>query len=343
MVKNCSGLLIIITVFFVGCSPSYTKFVSNYSFNTAIQSPDYTDLNYWAAHPYKKDPSDSIPKPLQKEYKYDSSVDVFFLYPTSLTSKSDTSWNAGINDATINAKTDYSSILYQASTFNEYRLFAPRYRQAHYRSYFSADTVSAVAAFELAYRDIKTAFQYYLDHYNNGRPIIIASHSQGTTHAIRLLKEFFDETTLKNKLVAAYLVGMYIPESYYTNLFICTDPSKINCYCAWRTYLVNYIPPFVQKEKIKSSVTNPITWTTNTDFIAAKNNQGSVLRNFNRLLHKVASAQINEGVLWTIKPKFPGSFLFRTKNYHVGDINLYYLNIRRNIRERVTEYKKNYK
>ena len=47
-------------------------------------------------------------------------------------------------------------------------------------------------AFEIAYTDIKAAFQYYLSRYNNKQPIIIASHSQGTKHAARLLQEFFD-------------------------------------------------------------------------------------------------------------------------------------------------------
>ena len=41
-----------------------------------------------------------------------------------------------LNDQSLNAKTDYSTILYQASAFNEYRVFAPRYRQAHLRSYY---------------------------------------------------------------------------------------------------------------------------------------------------------------------------------------------------------------
>jgi hypothetical protein len=44
---------------------------------------------------------------------------------------------------------------------------------------------------------VKTAFLYYLQHYNNGRPIIIASHSQGATHGKRLLKEFFDGKELQ--------------------------------------------------------------------------------------------------------------------------------------------------
>ena len=340
MGKNIIISFILANSIFTSCSPAYTKLISNYSFSSNTIEPDYADLNYWAAHPYKRDPSDSIPQPLKENYQYDSTVDVFFLYPTSLTSKENNEWNADINDPAINAKTDYSSILYQASVFNEYRLFAPRYRQAHIRSYFTTDTLAAAAAFELAYQDIKKAFQYYLTHYNNGHPIIIASHSQGTTHALRLLKEFFDESALKDKLVAAYLVGMYIPENYYTNLKICTDSLKTNCYCGWRTFRVNYIPPIVQKEKIKSSVTNPLTWTTDPDFVSDKNNHGAILRKFNHAYQQVADAQIEGGILWTHKPKFPGSLFLHTKNYHVGDINLYYYSIRNNVRQRVLAYKK---
>jgi hypothetical protein len=79
----------------------------------------------WAAHPWKWDPSDSIPKPLRNETR-DSMVDVFFLHPTTFTSlKSKEIGNAAIDDDYINAKTDYSTILFQASVFNQQcRVFA---------------------------------------------------------------------------------------------------------------------------------------------------------------------------------------------------------------------------
>ena len=88
-----------------------------------MASPDYQDLNYWAAHPWKWDPSDSVPAPLKIEPmiigRIDSSVDVFFLHPTSFTKNKDRHIaNASIDDDYINAKTDYSTILYQASVFN---------------------------------------------------------------------------------------------------------------------------------------------------------------------------------------------------------------------------------
>ena len=117
------------------CADKYHAFKSNYQFKSEDGKPRYQNLNYWAAHPGKWDPSDSVPAPLKAEPmtigRIDSSVDVFFLYPTSFTKNKDRHIaNASIDDEYINAKTDYSSILYQASVFNEQcRVFAPRYRQ----------------------------------------------------------------------------------------------------------------------------------------------------------------------------------------------------------------------
>jgi len=183
------------------CSNKYQQHIKEYTFHAADGKPGYSDLNYWAAHPYKHDAADSVPKPLRKNYRPDSTVDVFFIHPTTYTDKEKKSgWNAAIDNDTLNAKTDYTSILFQASIFNEAgRVFAPRYRQANYYSYFpqtKEDSLQAIQAFELAYADIKAAFEYYLKHWNNGRPIIIASHSQGTTHAKRLLKDFLKTVTL---------------------------------------------------------------------------------------------------------------------------------------------------
>src|SRR5687768_8423629 len=129
-----SILLPFVTAFLLlySCAPKYQRSLSNYPFVNAT-SPDYSDYTYWAAHPYKHDPSDSVPKPLKYSYSYDSSVDVFFVHPTTFTQKDAHPWNADLSDAALNAKTDYSTILYQASVFNEYRVFAPRYRQAHLR------------------------------------------------------------------------------------------------------------------------------------------------------------------------------------------------------------------
>ena len=85
---------------------------------------------------------------------------------------------------------------------------------------------------------------------------------------------------------------------------------------------------------------NPLTWTTEDLYASKKLNKGSVLRNFRKSYPGIADAKIHEGVLWIEKPQFPGSFFIRMKNYHVADINLLYVNIRENVRQRVSSYKK---
>ncbi|MFI5133593.1 MAG: DUF3089 domain-containing protein [Chitinophagales bacterium] len=225
-------IIICITLFF-SCSDKYLAFKSHYTFKSANGKPDYSDLNYWAAHPWKHDPSDSIPKPLQNDSK-DSSVDVFFLHPTTYTKKlKSKNLNADIDDSYINAKTDYSTILYQASVFNyRCRVFAPRYRQAHISTFFISDTAKATKAFDIAYEDLKTAFEYYLQHWNNGRPIIIAAHSQGSMLAERLLKDFFENKPLQKKLVVAYIAGWPVPKEYFASLKMCTDSLQTGCLCS---------------------------------------------------------------------------------------------------------------
>jgi hypothetical protein len=302
--------------------------------------PDYSKLVYWAAHPYKQDPSDSIPEPLRATATKDFSVDVFFLYPTTFTSMKDSRWNADIDDSDVNSKTDQSTILFQASAFNEYRVFSPRYRQANLRAYYTQDTAAGREALDLAYEDIKTAFTYYLDHYNNGRPIIIASHSQGSTHAERLLKDFFDNKPLQAKLVAAYVVGMRIPRKEFAALQPCLDSAQTGCFVGWRTFKEGYEPEFVQKENGDSYVTNPLTWTTTDEYASRELNAGAVLTNFNKVTPGVTDAQIHDDILWINRPHFPGSLLIRNPNYHIGDINLFYVNIRNNVRTRAQAYQK---
>ncbi|WP_353548876.1 DUF3089 domain-containing protein [Sediminibacterium sp. KACHI17] len=337
---RCSCILLL-----AGCSNGYHKYASQYQFSASVNTPDYTDLNFWAAHPYKQDPSDSIPKPLRKNYQPDSSVDVFFIHPTTYTdNQRPFGWNASLSDALLTAKTDYSTILFQASIFNEVgRVFAPRYRQANLSAYFpvsSADTVAALQAFELAYADVKAAFITYLETYNQGRPIIIASHSQGTTHSKRLVKEFFDGKNLQSKLVAAYLVGIPVEPDWFNSIQPCRTPDQTGCLLSWRTYKEGYKPDYVLKENYHAVVTNPLTWS-NADTVAErKENKGGIVTGFNSIVKKVAAARTADGVLWTSKPRFFGNIFFTTKNYHVGDFNLYYLSVRENVKQRTEAYKK---
>jgi len=125
---------LILFLFFNISSCSTQNYISSitYDFQSNSSKPDYSNLNYWAASPFKYDPSDNVPSDLEHETK-DSLADVFFIYPTTYTDKRmSMGWNADINNEEINSKTDKTTILYQASLFNKYcRVYAPRYRQAN--------------------------------------------------------------------------------------------------------------------------------------------------------------------------------------------------------------------
>ncbi len=308
-------------------------------------APDYSDESNWAALPQRKDKADRTPEKHLKDEQDNAEVDVFYLHPTTYSGdEGKENWNGALDDKKINRKTDKGAILFQASVFNGAgKVYAPRYRQAHYHAYFSKNKEAAKRAFALAYEDVKAAFDYYLQHYNKGRPFILAGHSQGTNHAERLLKEYFDGKPLQKKLVAAYLVGMPIKKDAFKNIKVCETPEETNCFCTWRSYLKDYYPSYHKYER-NVVVTNPIIWTVEPTYAEKSLNEGTILRKFKKGFKKgITDAQVHKGLLWINKPKFFGSAFIRFKNYHIADYNLFYANIRKNAQLRASVYLKQQK
>ena len=335
-----SLFLTFISVFiFSSCSKTYLSPIGAFSESTAASPPDYSDNYYWSTLPTKSDMADIVPTGLT-DNQSTAKADVFFLYPTIYSGeKGDDQWNAPVNDPAFNKRVDESTIKYQASIFNGAgKVYTPRYRQAHLNTYREKDKKLAKEVFDLAYQDLRNAFEYYLENYNQGRPIIIAAHSQGTTHGIRLVEDYFDGKPLQDQLVAAYLVGIPVAKDQYDNIPVCESPSQTGCFCTWRTFKDGFNPTSSVSDKI--AVTNPLTWTTSEELATKELNTGGVLRNINKIKKKLTSAQIiaTKGILWAAKPKFFGSFFFRSKNYHIADYNFYYTNVRDNAIERVNSF-----
>ena len=325
ILKIISALLVL-----QSCAYKPSKFNST----SMPPAPDYSSEKSWAALPQLKDMADNVPNENYSDHQNDALVDVFFLHPTTYSGKR-TGWNAPIGDAKLNEKTDQTTILYQASIFNGAgRVYAPRYRQVSLDRFSTNDKCSLDAALDLAYSDLKDAFRYYLDHYNNNRPIIIAAHSQGAFHAKRLLQEFFDGKNLRRKLVVAYVVGWYVLKNDFKTIPACESSYQTGCVCSWRTSQYGHVPSkYLTGDSIV--VTNPLSWKTDSEFVDMKNNKGAVLRNFNKVFPQIVDAQVNNGMLWAHKPRFPGSFLFNRKNYHIADFNFYYVDVRENAKQRV--------
>jgi len=304
--------------------------------------PNYSDLKYWAASPHKADASDQIPVFLKDE-KRELLADVFFIYPTIYDNDADSaSWNAWLNDEKVNTETDNTSILLQASVFNgSSRVFAPRYRQANMEVFYKMGTPRATEAFDLAYSDVKTAFQYYLKNENKGRPIIIAGHSQGALHAIRLLQEFFDGTPLQKQLVCAYIPGYPIKNGDFKTIPASEKPEQTGCFAAWRSYIKGEMPKRVEPEKGNSICVNPLTWDTSTEWASPALHKGIML-DFESIVPNTLSAGIepNSKILWVDIPPPVLEKLEHKKDLHIYDINLFWMNIRENVKLRIDAWLK---
>jgi hypothetical protein len=242
----------------------------------------------------------------------------------------------------LNKKTDEGTILFQASVFNEIgRVFAPRYRQAHIHVFYNKNIEKdhySKKALEMAYQDIKASFEFYLENYNQGRPIIIAGHSQGTLHAARLIKDYFEEKDLMDQLVVSYLVGMPIRENSFENIDPCRYSSDTGCFTSWRSYRRGYLPKYHESSS-NIVVTNPLSWTMDNTIVQKEKNPGTLLFKFeDGLFPNLADAQIYEDHLWVNKPKFKGSRFMTFKNYHIADYNLFYASIKDNAKTRAETF-----
>jgi hypothetical protein len=297
-------------------------------------SIDYTDLSNWAYHP-------EIQTDLLHEYIEDSTwiqrADVFYLYPTFFLDKEDTNWNIAIDHPGQQELIVDKGVRFQASTWAESgRLFAPFYRQAHIRSYRNLEK-GGKEALLFAYADVKNAFEHYLKHYNNGRPIILAGHSQGSTHLMLLLKEYFDEKPLSQQLVVAYLPGISIERDYYNELPLLKEPGLTNGYVVWNTFKRK-----VSEEKYTmwykgSMCINPVTWDK-TEVAKRKQHRGFLFWN-NKMYRKRFSTHLIDGAVWISTPRFPYFFMsFKMDDYHLGDVNLFWQDIRDNSKLRLENW-----
>jgi hypothetical protein len=292
--------------------------------------PDYSKEASWAVLPslWNQALQEVVGAPESK------AADVFFIYPTLFTDRKDGDWNADIYDKSIRKEVIEKAVVYQASAWvKAANLYVPFYRQAHYRIFVDPYSKQGKQAGVLAYSDVKKAFEYYLDHYNNGKPIIIASHSQGTIHAKRLLKDFFDGKPLQRNLIAAYLIGSKILQKEFKNIKVLNDKAATGGFISWNTYKKNNLPKSYEKWYKGGVVTNPITWDSNET--GARALHKGVLASDKKIYPQSLSVQKVDGMLWSSLPKIKKRFLLSfIKNYHFADINLFWKDIQENAVQR---------
>lgn len=322
------------SIFFQNKSLFFSVFVIVFSTHVSAQKDtvDYSNGENWAVLP------GNYPEVLNTygfKPKYDS-VDVFYVYPTLITSQEDLRWNVSLNDSVHKAKVLNSAVQYQASAWTEAgNIYAPFYRQAHLKSYYNLDNGGREALL-FAYEDVKAAFAYYLEHYNHGKPIILAGHSQGSTHLAFILRDFFDGKPLQKQLVAAYLPGIGFEEDVFKHIPLMNHPDQFGGFVTWNTFKRKFDERQYHFYKDKA-VVNPVTWDT-TAVVDRNCHKGFLFQN-GKMYDKCFTTHVANGVIWITTPHFPYRFMsFKMKHYHIGDINLFWEDIHQNALLRVQSY-----
>jgi len=337
-ILRAACILLIFSLF--SCKTKYATKEFKYSDAPAV--PNYENLESWAAHPSK---IDSVIDVFYTTEKENLKADVFYIYPTLLTDNKNDSWNSDIKDPNQNNVVRNIAIRYQASAWaNAGRIYSPLYRQVHYRSFYEPYTSNGgKKAGEIAYDDIRRAFIFYLEKFNQGRPIIIAGHSQGAYHCKTLLKEFFDGKELQNQLVAAYIPGTRVDINEFNTIHALKDPVDIKGYLSWNTFRINKKPkkgkhPAHFSWKKNQFVTNPINWDESRSG-SIEEHKGLLFYD-EKIYPNSVDIVIYDGLLWSSVPKgINGSLLLKLiKNYHFGDVNLFWKDISDNAKKRVESF-----
>lgn len=188
-------------------------------------APDYARREAWAV----------LPQRPEQPASGDPPADVFFVHPT--TYDGGRHWNARVGARRGERFLQEVALPNYAGPFARVgRVFAPRYRQASLYAH-STQREDAREARAYAYADVRDAFRYWLDHYDRGRPLVVAGVEQGGFLLERLIREeVAANPELRGRLVAAYLIDTVAPKDHFPPTGVlapCRRPGQAGCVVAW--------------------------------------------------------------------------------------------------------------
>ena len=282
-------------------------------------------------------------------------VPVFFIHPTSYLARDH--WNAPLDDADSQERAKLF-VRGLASPFNKsVEVWAPRYRQAAFGALIS-DKPEAHQAIDAAYADIAQAFAYFIASVPADRPIVLAAHSQGSLHLIRLLNEKIAGTPLQRRIAVAYAVGWPISVQHdlpALGLPACATAKQSGCIMSWSSFAEPADPDQLTATYASSTgldgqlrgnseilCTNPLTGGTGGAALASAN-LGTLVPDAGlsggKLQPALVPARCEGGLLLIGPPPKLGPYVLPGNNYHVYDIPLFWANVRADVRARVQAWK----
>ena len=192
-------------------------------------------------------------------------IDCFYVYPTVST-------DATPNSDMVAGPEELNVIRAQFARFgSQCRVYAPLYRQVTLTA-LRAFLAGRIMAIDLAlgYNDVLNAWNYYLEHDNQGRGVVLIGHSQGSLVLTQLIKNEIDGKPLQSRIISALLLGTSLPVprgkdvgGAFQHLPLCHSAKQTGCVITYASFRSNAPPPAnsrfgkVPGENMVSGCTNP--------------------------------------------------------------------------------------
>jgi len=321
-------LLVLLSAFFLSSCTSFRSV----KLQGGLEAPLYDETSSW----------------LFQELSPQKKLDVFYVYPTIYGDENPTNmdiYNEALRDKAMR------SFKKQTGVYTEVgNIFAPFYRQVSMAVLDPSEDTYKNKNFLLGYKDVSRAFEYYLKHLNNGRPFILAGHSQGSMGLITLMREHFESVKLQKQLIAAYLIGYSVTKEdfrQYPWMKPATGESDTGVIVSYNSQA----PGAKGSPVILSGAfcINPLNWKTDGTPAAASSNLGAVFFKADGSVDKVvphysgATIDIATGALTTVLPEKLDTGGFPKGVYHIYDYSLWFNNLKKNIKLRSENYMKSAK
>ena len=276
-------------------------------------------------------------------------ADVFFICPTVYGGDENT-FNMSMEDEETKESFLGAINMEKGIYDEECRFFAPYYRQAALNVY-EMESADREQYMEIAYEDVKEAFEYYMEHYNNGNPIVLAGFSQGADLGIRLLKDCFADEDVNKLLVACYAIGWSITEEEiqeYSHLKFAEGETDTGVIISFNSEAENITDSLMIPEGTKTLAINPLNWKTDGTVADKSQNAGACFTDYSgnivTEIPQLTGAYI-DSVRGALKvtdvtaTDYPAVlYIFEDGIYHLYDYQFFYRNLQENVNERINQY-----
>ena len=175
----------------------------------------------------------------------DAPIDCFYVYPTV---SKDTTPNSDM----IPGPEEVNVVLNQFARFgSQCRTYAPMYRQITLKALRAMMTGTATAVDRvLGYNDVRDAWNYYLEHDNKGRGVVLIGHSQGSGVLVQLIRNEIDGKAVQARMVSALLMGTSLPVPRgkdvgggFQNIPLCHSATQTGCVITYSSFRADAPPP----------------------------------------------------------------------------------------------------